>query len=416
MIRYSVWLAIGIAFAGQAQTVEDRKLLDEAAAIDRQLERSGMVYHNPEIEKYLADLAQPLLPSKSPGYVHWQFRILREPLINAFSLPNGSVYVHTGLLAMTENDDELAGVLAHEITHTANQHLFQFRKSYRKRVVAMEALAAAVTWMPVGGTAGLCAWFAANTSEFMMATSLLGYSRALEREADENAVELLPKAHRDPATLVRTFELFDERLDPEPVPLFWRDHPKTKERIAYIKKMTGAPEIEHPAADPAYVERMRPVILQNIRLDLDSRRFRTAVARAQRLVDTRPNDPESLYWLGEAYRSLGPRSVQPSEKERTDYGQNNASGKMLKRTEEEEARALAATAEGKAALASNRAKAGECFRRAGDLPKAHLGFGMLYEDEQKKQEALGEYRRYLELAPDAADRVRVERRVEALAH
>lgn len=58
------------------------------------------------------------------------FRILREPLIDAFALPNGSVYVIAGMPAMLENDAELAAGLAHEITHTANGHAFEFARSH----------------------------------------------------------------------------------------------------------------------------------------------------------------------------------------------------------------------------------------------------------------------------------------------
>lgn len=406
-------LLLGAATAVLAQSKEDRQILDEAAAIDRTFEQRGLVYHDEALEWYLRDLAAPMLPPTSPDYVHWRFRILRDPLMNAMALPNGSVYVNTSLLAMLENDDQLAGILGHEITHVTNEHTFKFAKSYRHRMVVSDIMGAAFGWTPLAGPFAATAVVLGNLSEISMVVTLLGYGRELERESDKNAVELLQRTHRDPAQIARAFELFDERLDPEPVRTFWRDHPKTVERIAYISEMTGGKPARSP--DPGYLARMRAVILHNARLDLTSRRFRTAVARIQRLVNADPRDSEALYWLGESYLSLGPRTVRPSEGERTDHGQNAAHKKAVKVTEEEETRALAATPEGKAALESNQARAAECFERAASLPESHFGMGRLFEQQNRKSEAAAEYRKFLEVAPvTAPDRLRAERRLESL--
>ena len=396
-------------------TNADRKLLAESAEIDSQLERRGLVYHLPELEQHLAQVAAPLLPAASPEYVNWRFRILREPLINAESFPNGSVYLNTGLLALLENDDQLAGVLAHEITHVAHRHTFQYFKSYRKKMVAMDLIS--IAWRP--GVGAPVMMVIGDVSQFAMVVSVLGYGRELEREADDNAVALLTGSHRDPAQFARAFELLDERLDPEPVSTFYRDHAKSAERAARVLAMIHGAKAMHPGADPAYVARMAPAIRQNIGLDLESRRFRTAVARARRLVEVFPASPEDLYWLGEAYRSLGPRSTEPAAGERTDRGQNQAYRKAAKPTLEEENKALAATAEGKAAMAWSQSRAAESFEKAAALDARaaapHLGLGLLYEQQNKRRDALAEYRKYLELVPSGAgDRMRVERRAEAL--
>ena len=397
---------------------EELKLLAEADAIDRQLERQGLVYHDAALEQYLAKLAKPLLPDATPDRVEWRFRILREPLINAQALPNGSIYVNTSMLAMLENDDQLAGVLAHEITHVTNRHTFEFARNYRKKAIASEVLALGMAWVPVGGIVGSTVWAMANVGEVWMAVSLYGYSRADEREADENAVALLKRSGGDPAQLTRAFALFEERLDPEPVHTFWRTHPKTEQRIGYISDMLDGRKIEKPALDPAYLERMRSVTRHNLRLDLESRRFRTALARARRLADNGSPQPEDLFWLGEAYRLLGPRTAEPSEHERTDDGQNAAYRKAAKRTQEEEERALAATPDGKAALASNQSNAERAYREAlardPHFAKPHVGLGLLYEQEGQAPMALAEFRQYLELAPAGEDRLRVEHRIQAL--
>jgi hypothetical protein len=78
-------------------TKVDLQLLEESNAIDRQLENRGLVYHDAGLEEHLAQIAQPLLPKQPLEHVVWRFRILRDPLVNAFALPNGSIYVNSGL-------------------------------------------------------------------------------------------------------------------------------------------------------------------------------------------------------------------------------------------------------------------------------------------------------------------------------
>jgi tetratricopeptide (TPR) repeat protein len=163
---------------------------------------------------------------------------------------------------------------------------------------------------------------------------------------------------------------------------------------------------------------MRPLILHNLQLDLSGRRYRSAVLGASRLVESRPQDAEALYWLGEAYRALGPRRARLSPDELGYWSQRRAYLDEHNRTEEDQAKRLSAKPEGLAALRENQAKAKECFEKAVALDPAsapaQLGLGMLYQDQGKSAEALASYARYLQLAPDAPDRLRVERRVEAL--
>ncbi len=172
-------------------------------------------------------------------------------------------------------------------------------------------------------------------------------------------------------------------------------------------------------ADADYPRRMRPVFIQNIRLDLDCRAFRSAAAGAARLVDSQPHDAEALYWLAESYRSLGPRKLVLDAVELTDSGQRKAYRKMVRATEQEEAAALAKTPEGKAALETNQRQAGNYYHLAleadSTFAEAHIGLGILYQDQNNSVGAIAEYRKYLDLAPHGPDRERVERRLAELS-
>ena len=91
----------------------DLEFLDQIKQQDKRFEDQGLVYREPQLSAYVDRVGHSLLkPEDQLENVDWKFRVLRDPTVNAFALPNGSIYVHTGLLAMMENEAQLASVLA----------------------------------------------------------------------------------------------------------------------------------------------------------------------------------------------------------------------------------------------------------------------------------------------------------------
>jgi tetratricopeptide (TPR) repeat protein len=154
----------------------------------------------------------------------------------------------------------------------------------------------------------------------------------------------------------------------------------------------------------------------NLQLSINGGRFRSAVLLAQRLVDFEP-DSENLFWLAEAYRNLGPRTPQLTEKELTNNAKKDAAKKREKRTLEEEERELLATPAGQENWQQHQKKAEELYLRAlaveNPFPVTHRGLGMLYEKLGRVDDAVAEYQKYIELSPSANDRERIQRRIEA---
>jgi tetratricopeptide (TPR) repeat protein len=167
----------------------------------------------------------------------------------------------------------------------------------------------------------------------------------------------------------------------------------------------------------AYFGQMESVMRHDLQLSINAARFRSAVYLAQRLVDFHP-DSENLFWLAEAYRTLGPRSPQLTEKELTNSAKKDAAKKRVKRTLEEEERELLETPAGKDNWQQHQQKAEEFYLRAlnaeNAVPVVHRGLGMLYEKLGRANDAASEYEKYIELAPAAIDRERIKRRIEAL--
>jgi hypothetical protein len=93
-------------------TKVDLKLLEEVNGFDRQLTKKGVVLQDGELSAYLEGVGKHLLGNQPAAErVNFKFRALRDPMISAFALPNGSIYANTGLLAVLENQGELASVL-----------------------------------------------------------------------------------------------------------------------------------------------------------------------------------------------------------------------------------------------------------------------------------------------------------------
>jgi predicted Zn-dependent protease len=395
----------------------DLKLLEECEALDRQFDKRALIYRDAGLDKYLTDLATPLLPSAPLEHVQWKFRILRDPAVNAFGLPNGSIYVDSGLLARAENDDQVSARLAQEIAHVVSRDCYRLNRSLRGKFVVAEI--AEIGALPAFGVVGetTAILLAGNRDRDAVMAAIVGYPRAYEREADQTAVRQLQRTGRDPAQLVRLTLIVDDKLEPEPVS-FWKDPPNPKERIANLKVLAGLDHDPAGGSDGGYLDRMRAAILQNIQLDLDTRRFRSAVAGAERLVAAHPDDAVALFWLGESYRCLGPHQEKLTAAESTKEGMRSSYWQATGQTEQDEANRLMGTPEGGAALRAHQARSEELFRKAADadpsLPDPYFGLGSLYQQQGKKEQAIQAYRKYIELCKQPADIERARRRIEDL--
>lgn len=406
-------------------TQVDLKLLQEVNEFERHLTKKGLVLQDRELNAYVEGIGRQLLGDQPPPEgVNFKFRVLRDPMINAFALPNGSIYVNIGLLAILENEGELASVLGHEITHVTNRHTYIFNRSLRKKMVAMhvfEAVASAGGYAPMGSAFGVALAAAGTLGEVMIATTVFGYSQDMEREADRNGLVLMGRAGYDPHAMPRTFELLDERLEYEPVEGIYRSHPKLKERRSTTQELaeTVGGRGQRVGTEAEYLANTAPAICYNIQADLDSRRARTALVRAKKLTRWQPQDANYVMLQADAYRVLGAKTAEPSEDEMEKHGQSEHRKRYFKLTEGEEQKELLAKPGGQEERRANFEKAEkyylEAIQRDAQLADPHRGLGFLYEQQPRPADAVREYRRYLELAaPDAFDRLRIERRASAL--
>ena len=237
----------------------------------------GLVLHDPELQAFIDNVGNRVLGGRPvPEEVTYRFLVLCDPTVNAFSLPNGSVYITTGLLALLENEAELAGILGHETAHIYERHPYLENRSIRKKAVASEIIAAAATFVPGGYAAWLAAAAASNLSTLILVESIYGYSREMESQADRDGIAAMTVAGYDPRAMVVDFELLDEdrTLKYEPHPTLYHDHPDLEQRrtealaFANARPSTGA----RTGLKMDYFKAAVPAIAFNIDADIESRR------------------------------------------------------------------------------------------------------------------------------------------------
>jgi predicted Zn-dependent protease len=184
---------------------------------------------DPDVNGPVQSVGQRLVEAigGDPGSLH--FFVIDEPQPNAFAIPGGYIFVFTGLLTKLSNEDELAGVLAHELGHVAHNHFFQDRN----QILALNLATLAALLLTGGHPAALA--FPLGASYHLQ----LAYSREHEAEADASAVGYLRHAGYDPAGLARFFETLEryERFNPPLVPAYFTTHPGVADRLRVVQAM-----------------------------------------------------------------------------------------------------------------------------------------------------------------------------------
>jgi predicted Zn-dependent protease len=174
-------------------------------------------------------------PETFGGY---HFLILDSQEINAFAAPGGLILITRGMLSLCRSEDEAAAVLAHEIGHVENNHGLSVIQESRI-LSALGILASEGSKVLSGGLlAPLVEAFEGSVGDIAFTLMHSGYSRELERQADESAVVLLRRVGYDPGGLVMMLQEMDERMAPSDSG-YAKTHPDPKERIQFIENIIG---------------------------------------------------------------------------------------------------------------------------------------------------------------------------------
>ena len=401
----------------------DQELLNQINLLDERFEKEGVVYHDTALDAYLSRVGAAIVAGKQLENVEWKFRALRDPVPNAFALPNGSIFVNTGLLALLDDENQLAAVLAHEVTHVSRRHTYLQNRSLRKKVLAINIFNAIGTLNPVSGPVGIAVDLISTIAPIMVGLSVFGYSREQEKEADLEGLKAATAAGFVPDGMPNSLKALQRDIEGEQRHSFYSDHPALEERVKYTSSSIAADakklsEDEAKTAREDYLALMELVDRHDVDLAINAERFRSAAYVSQKLINLHPDSSENVYYLAESYRMLGPRNAELTQQQLTSGAKKQAAKTRAKRTLEEQDAELLKTPAGQEAWKVNSEKSEKLFLRSLELDRfnarAHRGLGMLYERLNRKPEAASEYAKYLELAPNAIDTERVRRRLAVL--
>ena len=199
-------------------------------SLAQEVERSSKMIDDPVVTEYVNRVGQNLVRN-SDAKVPFTIKVIDSDEVNAFALPGGFFYVNSGLILRSQEESELAGVMAHEISHVTARHgTCQATKGELMQLASIPAMIfIPYTW------AGYAMYQGLNMA---IPLTFLKFSRDAEREADFLGIQYMYKAGYDPNSYVTFFERIqaDEKRRPGTIPKAFSTHPPTPERIENTQK------------------------------------------------------------------------------------------------------------------------------------------------------------------------------------
>ena len=199
-------------------------------SINRQIEKEYKPAEDPLMQKRVEDIGKKIAAVSDRKEIDYHFRVLDEDEVNAVSLPGGYVYVFKGLLDKVSNDDELAGVLAHEVGHIVARH--SIKKLQAEQSYTILRLLVAVS--PVSHDVG-------SAADVAFTEFLLGYSREDELLADQLGARYARLAGYNPQGMITFLQKLQEinRRSPPQQHSYYKTHPYVPDRIRVVKQELG---------------------------------------------------------------------------------------------------------------------------------------------------------------------------------
>jgi beta-barrel assembly-enhancing protease len=391
-----------IGAGGQPFTPEadERALWASAEKEEQALLKKARPYEDPLLEQYLAGVGDRLTPDdvRAAGGPGFKFGVIRDPTLNAFALPTGKIYVHTGLLSRLDNEAQLAMILGHEMTHVTHRHALSFQRDAQNKQLlygvlgAAAAIGVAATTASRGEAGAPAAALIGQTANTILGlglqlaavASISGYGRDLERDADDGGMQNLVRAGYDPKEAPKVFALLrSESKDRGSLEtFFFGSHPKLTERIETTRDLVATRYAAAAAAPTAVRDtedfqlRMRSVVRENAYEDIRAGRFAVAQGQLDRVLAVTPRDPIAHMYYGDLHRLQAQRARDAAQK---------AQSERLALTAYEKAAALDAA-----------------------LPEPHRQLGFLYYQQKQNARARDAFEKYLALKPDASDAKRIK--------
>ena len=290
-------------------------------------------YSDALVQSYVGSLGQSLVPPETPASTTFSFRVVQDIVPNAYALPDGRIYITTGMLAHVDNEAQLAMLLGHEIGHVVEEHALESlrrQRSGQRRNKIVGAAAGAALGGFLGGkkgggsgaAQGIAAGAAIGTLAAAVANSVIRskYSKEQEKEADRIGAELALERGFDPEEAARFWDRQHERFGKRSFSTkiehsLFGSHPRDRVRAEGVRALLAGDmkaSIEEKRAGDGLATgtpRFGSVISGLMRdtgtlMAERSDRHDLAIGLLERAREHRPNDPRLLWALGRTYRMV----------------------------------------------------------------------------------------------------------------
>jgi predicted Zn-dependent protease len=233
---------------------QDVQLGKEAAA---QVEKQMQIVNNKDLENFINQIGRKLIatPEADAKSFAYSFKVVNDKSINAFALPGGPAFIHTGLIAAADNEGQVAGVMAHEISHVALRH--GTNQASKANLIELPALLAGSVagGSMIGQLAQIGVGLGANSV-------LLKFSRNAERDADLLGTRIMSGAGYNPIEMARFFEKLESETGAarSSFEQFLSDHPNPGNRVTAVEEEIQYLPKRSYASDSGQIERMKQII------------------------------------------------------------------------------------------------------------------------------------------------------------
>ena len=278
-------------------TTEEEKKLGKKVFLE--IEREADFVRDLNIQAFVEKVGYSLVDQVGPTPFEFRFYVINALDPNAFAIPGGCIFVTTGLIVLAENEQEIAGVLSHEISHVTQRHLAQMiEKSKRLSIATLAAMLAGILAGRGGAGSQAAVAMAAGTAGALT----LKYTREMETDADQNGLHLLMKAGYDPNGMITFFNRLQKvslAMAPN-IPAYLLTHPAIENRVSLLENILQmGPKPTGPFKTFENFNRVRTKAF------VEETEPQGAITYFQSLIDANPNQWEGYYGLGLAYRKMG---------------------------------------------------------------------------------------------------------------
>ncbi len=298
-------LFFSLASSGLADGLSAKKEQELSEEFLKMVFKKFEIIDDPLIVKYINDIGNKIVSSLPPQPFQYHFYVIKQDEFNAFAGPAGHIFIFSGLIEAMNNEDELAGIIGHEISHVVCRHIS--KRIERSKKISMMTLAGIAAGILLGiAGAGDAAQAVLVGSNAAGQSAALAYSREDEMQADQVGLKYLKKAGYDGKELITILHKIRNRqwFGPDQVPTYLTTHPAIDDRIIYIGswlEVNGGKGAKQDRRNSSNFERMQARLL--IKYGDENR----VVQRFKADVTKHPDNPMAHYRYGLILERVGNR-------------------------------------------------------------------------------------------------------------